>query len=280
MNASVMNAPPVTAPPRGLFARLRSGSPLLTALGIGCFLAAVPALVAFLADARTIDGVDVWLKPIKFMLSTGLFAWTAAWFIGELAPQRRRARPVRIVVWTIVAATLFEVGYITLQGALGERSHFNESDTLHIVLYALMGIVATLLTATSLLLAREHRRHADRALAPAYRLAVWLGLMVTGLLGIATGAVVSTNQSHAVGGPMEGGGLPLFGWSYGIGDLRVAHFLAIHAEQVLPLAAVLLLRLWPRRAGRGVVAVAAFYGVLIALALVQAFAAMPFWRLS
>ena len=128
-----MNASLTIAPNRGLFARLRRGSPVLTLLGIGCFLAAVPALVALFVDPRTIDGVGVWLKPVKFMLSTGLFAWTAAWFIGELAPQRRRARPLRIVVWTIVAATLFEVGYITLQGALGERSHFNESDTLHIV---------------------------------------------------------------------------------------------------------------------------------------------------
>ena len=45
------------------------------------------------------------------MASTGLFALTAAWFIGELTPDRRRAWPVRLVVWTIVAATLFEVGY-------------------------------------------------------------------------------------------------------------------------------------------------------------------------
>jgi hypothetical protein len=271
-----MNAPLANVPPQGLLARLRGGSPLLTGLGIGCFLAAVPALVALLVDTRTIDGVDVWLKPIKFMLSTGLFAWTAAWFIGELDPQRRMARPVRVVVWTIVAATLFEVGYITLQGALGERSHFNESDTLHVVLYAMMGVVATLLTATSLLLAREHRRHADRGLAPAYRLAVYLGLMATGVLGIATGATISVNQSHAVGGPMAGGGVPLFGWSYSLGDLRIAHFLAIHAEQVLPLAAVLLLRLWPRRAGQGVVAASVAYVVLIAAALAQALAGLPF----
>lgn len=263
-----------------LLARLRSGSPALAALGAGCFLAAMPAVAAGLFDGRTLDGVGVWLKPIKFMLSTGLFAWTAAWFIGELAPARRGSATVRIVVWTIVAATLFEVGYITLQGALGERSHFNQSDTLHIVLYATMGVVATLLTATSLLLAREHRRHADRRLAPAYRLAVWLGLTVTGLLGIATGAFISTNQSHAVGGPMEGGGLPLFGWSYGVGDLRVAHFLAIHAEQILPLGAVLLLRLWPRRARSGVAAIAAACVALIAVALLQALAGLPFWRIA
>jgi hypothetical protein len=257
-----------------------AAAPGLARFGWGLLILALATAAGLLLDERTVDGVNVWLKPIKFMASTGLFALTAAWFIGELEPARQRSWPVRIVVWTIVAATLFEIIYITLQGALGQRSHFNSSDRLHIVLYAAMGVVATLLTATSLLLAREHRRHADRRLPAAYRLAVYLGLLVTGILGIATGAVVSSNQSHAVGGPMEGGGLPLFGWSYGIGDLRVAHFLAIHAEQLLPLAALLLLRLWPRQAGLGVAAVGVGYVALVALALVQALAAFPFWRFA
>jgi hypothetical protein len=104
--------------------------------------------------------------------------------------------------------------------------------------------------------------------------------MTTGILGIATGGLVSSNQSHAVGGPMEGSGLPLFGWSYEVGDLRVAHFLAIHAEQLLPLAAVALLRFWPRGAGRGVILVATTYVALVAAALLQAFVGLPFWRFS
>jgi len=265
--------------PAGL-ARLREGAPGLAAFGWAMLALALLTLPGLWLDGRTIDGVAVWLKPIKFMASTGLFALTAAWFIGELAPDRRRAWPVRLVVWTIVAATLFEVGYITLQGALGERSHFNDSDTLHSVLYGAMGAVATVLTATSLVLAREHRRHADRRLPAAYRMAVWLGLGVTGLLGIATGFAIGNNQSHSVGGPMQGGGLPLFGWSWEVGDLRVAHFLAIHAEQLLPLAAVLLLRLWPRQAQGGVVALGVVYVAIVALALLQALAGLPFWRLG
>jgi len=252
----------------------------LTAFGLGCLALALPALLALLLDDRRLDGVSVWLKPIKFMLSTGLFALTAAWFIGDLDPARRRSGPARLVVWTIVATTLFEVGYITLQGALGERSHFNRSDALHIALYGAMGVAATLLTATALLLAREHRRHADPRLPAAYRLGVRFGLLVTGTLGIATGFAVSTNQSHAVAGEMAGGGLPLFGWSYEIGDLRVAHFLAIHAEQLLPLAAVALLRFWPARAGMGVLALGTACVALIALALAQALAGLPFWRLG
>src|SRR5690606_5889838 len=83
--------------------------------------------------------------------------------------------------------------------------------------------------------------------------------------------------AHTVGAADGGPGLPGTGWSTEHGDLRVPHFVGLHAMQVLPLVAVFLGRARiARRTAVGIVFVAAAaYGSLYALLLGQALGGVP-----
>ena len=78
--------------------------------------------------------------------------------------------------------------------------------------------------------------------------------------------------AHTVGAPDGGPGLPGTGWSVEHGDLRVPHFVGLHAMQVLPLLAVFLARRpgAESRRMRLISVAGTSYFLLFALLLVQA----------
>lgn len=244
---------PVAAPPRVVRRQLgtwwqtaRHRQPTLAAFGLVMLLLMLPTLLALGWDDRMLRGVDVWAKPLKFMASVGLFSLTTAWLFGLVAPAARRSGTARLIVATIVVAASLEVGYITLQAALGEASHYNFEDLLHYGLYLSMGAGALALCITQTLLAWLILRHPAPDLAPAWRTAVLIGLALTLLLGAGTGGLLSSLQ------PPAGSGMPLSGW-HGQSDLRPAHFLGIHAQQFLPLLGAWVARRRPGAAGASTV---------------------------
>lgn len=259
-------ANPVTRVARELFTRQRT----LVVFAAILLVAMLPAAILLGVDDRVLRGVSVWIKPLKFMLSIAVLALTTAWFIGYLPAARRHARAVKIVVAMIVLAGGFEAVYITLQAALGQASHYNDSDALHAALYMLMGVGALVLTASQPVLAWQIHRHPDPALTGAYRLAVLLGLVLTFVLGAAVGMLLSGIQ------PPTGPALPLVGWSMVGGDLRPAHFVGIHAQQLLPVAGALIADARLREGRRWVWVFAALYAASCTALVVQALAGYPF----
>jgi hypothetical protein len=245
----------------------------LALYGLATLLLALPVLALQAIDPRTLHGVGIWVKPAKFLLSVGAFSLTTAWFWGYVRPERRDSRGLRWTARTLIASASFELLYIGLQAARGLDSHFNFSSAFHIVMYALMGVAALILTATTLPLAWEIAKRPSAGLSRDFTAAVVTGLVLTFLLGAGLGFYMSQTAGHSVGA--EGGRLFFFGWNRSGGDLRVAHFLGIHAQQAIPLLAALVAG-WTAKArwaalGAGT---AAYVAVTLAV-FAQAVAGLP-----
>jgi hypothetical protein len=200
-------------------------------------------------DAQTVNGVSVWDKPAKFMLSFVVHALTFAWAFALMPDAERQSKTNRRLSLAFVAIFALEVAYMAFRAARGEASHFNTATPVAAVAYALMGIGATGLTLITAwfgwrLLKTRHDLAAR---------STGVGFILGALLGTLAGAYMSSQTGHWVGGLRDDStGLPFFQWSTTGGDLRVAHFVGLHAMQAIPLAAWL----WPHRRTVWIAAVA------------------------
>ncbi|MGQ0572614.1 MAG: hypothetical protein ACT4RN_00240 [Pseudonocardia sp.] len=247
----------------------RRGHPGLHGLAVAMAGLAVVLVAAALVDDRVLLGAPLWFKPLKFALSFALYGGTLAWMLGRLhTPAMRRTG------WLIVIAAAVEMVIIVGQAARGVRSHFNDDTPTDGLLYSIMGATIVVLWLATLAIALRFLREPGTSGSTA--LAVRLGLGVT-LLGMALAFVMASGSGHAVGVPDGGPGLPLVGWSTTGGDLRISHFVGMHALQLLPLlgAALTATRLDETARTRVVLVVGIAYATLVLLLFWQALRAQP-----
>ncbi|WP_024877831.1 hypothetical protein [Saccharomonospora piscinae] len=270
--------------------------PMLVCAGVMTVLAAGSA-VGLALDDRTITGAPAWLKPFKFAVSIAAYSLTWAWLVSLL---RTRLRLAHRISTAIVAVFGVEYAIIVVQVIRGTSSHFNVSTPLNSTLFAVMGIsIAAVWTGTLVLTVLLLRTPiAD----PAARWAVRLGTLIS-LAGLALGGLMTNPTesqqrtldtggfegvigAHSVGVPDGGAGMPITGWSTTGGDLRIPHFVGMHALQALPLLVMaigLAARRWPRlrddvvRTRLVLVGGAAYAGV-VALVTWQALRGQPLVR--
>ena len=231
---------------------------LLASYGLALILLAGIAVALQAVDPRTLaSGVNVWVKPAKFLSSVGIFALTSAWFFGYVRPERRSAPMLRATAALLVVAGTVELAWIGWQGANGLESHFNNDTIFFSVMYSVMGLFAVLLIGTTLPLAWEIGRRPAPHLRRDFVAAIVIGLVLTVLLGGILGGYMSAQPGHSVGA--QGGHVPMFGWNRSGGDLRIAHFLGIHAQQAIPILGALLAPFAAPMRWRLLIAGTAFY---------------------
>ena len=244
-------------------------SPLLarTAIAFSFLFATVYALTFF--DARLIYGVSVWEKPSKFFLSLAIHMATLAWGLSLLPQMQQRGLSIRIASLAFVAAATFELTYMMFQAALGEASHFNVGDPVHALLYAMMGTGALTLTTVTGYLGWRILRSGNSVLTVATGWSFMISAVTTTLVA----GYLSSGTSHWIGGDLtDATGLPFFHWSTTGGDLRAAHFAALHLMQVVPLVA------WFWNSKRVSLATLAGGFIVVGLLTGQALMGIPLFR--
>jgi hypothetical protein len=213
---------------------LRHRDPFLFWVGAANLLALIVAALLSIGDQRLVLGINVWIKPMKFLVSIATFVWTIAWFMPETTSPRLR----KVVSRVIGTSMTIEIICVIWQAVRGTTSHFNNDTAFDAIVFSVMGITILINTfaVAGVLMILRRDTPAHRA---GYLWGIRMGIVIF-LLASAEGGLLVANNAHTVGAPDGGPGLPFVNWSTEFGDLRIAHFIGLHALQGLPLLGFLL----------------------------------------
>lgn len=201
----------------------------------------IGSLIALPFDHRRILGLNPWIKPIKFEVSILVFVLTLALIfeilggdiLGRdiLGKSGRWARSRALLTWGIGLSMILEITIIAMQSARGVPSHMNYTTVFNGVAFGVMGVGVAISTAcVAVLLFLVCITPIERPQAELLGIRLGLALVLVASL---EGVRIVAFGSHTVGAPDGGPGLPFLNWSTGHGDLRAAHFFALHALQLL-----------------------------------------------
>jgi hypothetical protein len=224
---------------REFSADLRVNDPLLFHLGwIMQALIPLYAVMAFTCSGPGMHagiqaGINPWIKPIKFATSFSTFLWTISPMLMALRIPEWQSKLAR---QAIAFGAIMEMVFLTAQA--GRSTYFSGPATFtDTVIFhgtsAMISVITTVcLWMTVLYFFNRRVALEDKTMLAAVRCS-----LVIFMIGNAVGGYMLARGSHTVGAPDGGPGMPFTNWSTIGGDLRIAHFIAIHAIQILPLLA-------------------------------------------
>jgi len=188
-------------------------------------------LICMLIDDRELMGINVWIKPTKFIISAIIVLWTMAWYFMVYPFKKITATGLAIAASILM---LIENISISTQAWRGVLSHYNSETFFDSMIFTIMGLAIGLFTMIAFwLFIKSFSAKLDFSIAMkwSFRIAWFAFLFASGVGGSMAG-----QAAHKVGVTDGGNGIPFFNWSTEGGDLRIAHFFGLHAIQVIPLA--------------------------------------------
>jgi NO-binding membrane sensor protein with MHYT domain len=133
----------------------------------------------------------------------------------------------------------------------------------------MMALAATLVTLYTAYVGLLFFTNSFPELPNYYVWSIRLGIIIFVIFSF-EGFAMGSRLSHSVGALNDNSNWFIVGWSKTVGDLRVAHFIGMHALQVLPLLSYYVFKNTKLTVGLSVV-----YGLLALLTLYQALNGKP-----
>lgn len=247
--------------------QLKTRNETLFYFGLICIGLSLVFLVLTRLSNTQVQHVSAWNKPFKFAISLGIYSWTMAWYCYYLPSFN-----IHLFNWTVVVLWSFEIVYIALQAGRGQLSHYNISTPVYSALYTMMALAATAVTVYTAYIGLLFFRHDFPELPNHYLWAIRLGIMLFVIFSF-EGFAMGSRLNHSVGALNDNSNWFILGWSKTVGDLRVSHFIGMHALQVLPILSYYVLKTTKLTIGLSIL-----YGLLALFTLVQAFQGRPLIR--
>ena len=187
-----------------VFRSVREESPILYYIALINLIGAVVCIPGLFWDDRTLMGVNVWIKPIKFLISVGIYILTVGYLI-TLYPfsNLKKNIIINIVAWSLLLENII----IVTQGARGVQSHYNFNSAFDGMLFAMMGILIAINVTVMAFFVIETLRLKLKVSRP-LQWAILAGWIIS-IFGSWIGGQMIGQMAHNVGIADGGPGLPL-----------------------------------------------------------------------
>ncbi|RTL39748.1 MAG: hypothetical protein EKK48_17910 [Candidatus Melainabacteria bacterium] len=240
----------------------------LTALIVFSVSVLIVSMFGLCFDQRMVLGEHPWIKPVKFSASLAIFGVTLFW-LGQFLTNHTHA--FRRTCRAALSGSIAELSIIIIQVMRGAPNHFNMGSSFDNGMAWLAAIsilpVAFSIVVVFFLLLREPNLPAVLGcalrwgvllsvigcipgfmmLAPVAMQHIIVHQVSTSLHQTSTGLQQASTNLHQASISLQqtSSGIPFLGWSTVSGDLRVAHFVGIHALQFFPVLAFIVMKLLP-----------------------------------